>query len=95
MAGDPCTTGIGGSFLHWMTASSSVTREGFRRPEERLEERREEGEKDLKEVVDELVRFSAEVMICNAVDVGRLLLPLEDPSVLGETGVTESIALNL
>lgn len=76
-----------------MTASSSIPSEGFLRPRERLEERREEGEEDLKEEFEPLL-FSAEVKICNA-DVGRLLFPLVSSSLPGEIGGTASVALTL
>jgi hypothetical protein len=78
-----------------MTASSSAPSDGFLRPKERLEERREEGEGDLKKELDELLLFRAEVMICSVVDVGRLLLPPVSPSLTGDTDVPESVALNL
>lgn len=95
MVGVPCTVGIGGSFLHCITASSSTASEGFWRPKERLEERREEGEEDLKEKLVELLLFRAEVMICNAAEMGLLFLLLPSPSLAGESNVPESAALTL
>ena len=91
----PGADGIGGSFFHWMIASSSTADERFRRPRERLEDRREVGEEDLNEETDALLFNSAEVIICNVPEMGRLLSPTVSPALIGEVGVPESAALNL
>jgi hypothetical protein len=53
------------------------------------------GEVDLNEETDPLLFNNAEVMSCNAPDMGRLLsLPVSPPPT-GEVGVPESVALNL
>ena len=78
-----------------MIASSFTPDKKFRRPVERLEERREEGEEGTNCGGDPPL-FNTEVIICNVLDVGRLLLLLvSPPSLTGETGVPESTPLSL
>lgn len=76
-----------------MAASSVLPHERFNRPKERLEERREEGEKDPTEEEAEPLLFNPDVKSCKEPDVlRRLCLPFEFSSFAGEAG---SASLNL
>lgn len=91
----PCARGSGGSLFHWMAASSSLPGERFGRPNERLEERREEGEQDLTEEAVEPLLLNTDVMIRNEPDVGRLVLPPVFSEFASESGKIDSAPLSL